>query len=243
MDLTESYKKVFPEDVLERYTFEETRSAAAVLAHTNAEEFDHLVTALREFELIPRDVIEPGKNESKIAARLNESFRSRGWREGQYNLKISSLLRLMPYKPAGEKKAIEIESEVESAGYKVDNIRSTVALDVEWNAKDGNLDRDVAAYRSLYDAGFISVGVIVTRTTDDLRALGALYDRPKFLGTTTTTNLPKLKQRMTRGDGGGCPMLAIAISAKCFDPDGDGHDEPEALAADRDQVQALTDGD
>ena len=43
----------------------------------------------------------------------------------------------------------------------MDNVHGGVALDVEWNAKDGNLDRDLAAYRSLYDVGIISAGVMI----------------------------------------------------------------------------------
>ena len=70
----------------------------------------------------------------------------------------------MPYRPAGETAVIVTSSLVSNEGYKVDNFKGRVALDLEWNAKDGNLDRDIGAYRALYDAGFIDVGVIVTRT-------------------------------------------------------------------------------
>ena len=63
------------------------------------------------------------------------------------------------------------ESEVVNEGYKVDNVKGRVALDVEWNAKDGNLDRDVGAYRALYDAGLIDGAVVLARTRDDLREL------------------------------------------------------------------------
>lgn len=75
----------------------------------------------------------------------------------------------MPYGPAGERDATVIESEVRNEGYKVDNVKGRVALDVEWNAKDGNLDRDVGAYRALYEAGIINGAAIITRTQADLR--------------------------------------------------------------------------
>lgn len=105
------------------------------------------------------------------------------------------------------------------AGYKLqDNVKSRVALDVEWNAKDGNLDRDIGAYRALYDSGIIDVGVIVTRTHTDLRDAAIKLD-PKStkFKTTTTTNLSKLEPRLTRGDAGGCPVLVIAITSRCLD--------------------------
>jgi Restriction endonuclease BglII len=217
MDLTTSYSRVFATGVTGRYELRETRSAAAVLQNTNPQEFADLVAVLTGFQLVADDVLLPGGNEGPVAKRLNQAFRGRGWREGQYDARLSSELRLMPYRPAGETKATVVTSEVLSTGYKVDNVKGGVALDVEWNAKDGNLDRDVAAYRSLYDAGIIAVGVMITRAQDDTRALSARLGGNRF-ATTTTTNLEKLEPRMTRGDAGGCPMLAIAITSRCMTP-------------------------
>ena len=102
-----------------------------------------------------------------------------------------------------------------------------MALDVEWNAKDGNLDRDIGAYRSLYDAALIDVGVLVTRTLvlrDLGRRLGiesgmSVVQARRILGTTTTTNREKLLPRMTRGDAGGCPLLAVFICTATYIPD------------------------
>lgn len=120
-----------------------------------------------------------------------------------------------------------IVTETRNEGYKVDNFRDRVALDVEWNAKDGNLDRDIGAYRALYDAALIDVGVLNTRTMD-LRDLGrqlaldagmTIEQAKPILTTTTTTNREKLLPRMTRGDAGGCPMLAVFICAATHTPD------------------------
>lgn len=137
--------------------------------------------------------------------------------EARHDTKVTSILIKQPYRDAGELQTEELTYEVLNEGYKIDNVKARVALDVEWNAKDGNLDRDLAAYRALYEAGIIDVGVIITRTQADLReaALGLDPASTKFQ-TTTTTNLTKLKPRLTRGDAGGCPILAIAITAKCI---------------------------
>ncbi len=218
MDLTDSYLQVFPKDVLQRYDMREVRNASAVVANTNPVEFRDFVAVLRDFALTKDDVLKPGKNEGQIAKRLNSAFRDAGWREGRHDTKITSLLRLMPYKPSGEKTARVVETEVVNEGYKVDNVKGGVALDVEWNAKDGNLDRDVSAYRALYEAGIIAAGIVLTRTMSDLRELGQKLGRPRFLATTTTTNLGKLEPRLTRGDAGGCPLLAVAITARCYQP-------------------------
>ena len=215
MDLTESYKDVIPADVLECFDWRETRNAAQILANTNKDEFRQILNVLAGFELSTGDIVDPGGSKSEVAKRLDETFRKSGWREGRHDTKVISVLTVMPYRAGGEKKKIVIEKEALSEGYKVDNVKGRVALDVEWHAKDGNLDRDIGAYRALYDAAIIDVGVIITRSHKDIRALAIRLGREKGFNTTTTTNLEKLEPRMTRGDAGGCPILAIAITDRC----------------------------
>ena len=215
MDLTSSYNNTFPPAIVKRYDWCETRSAAAVFQNTNPREFVDLISVLRAFRLDPQDILKAGGNKGTVARRLDRAFRDLGWREGRYDARLSSELRLMPYRKVGEKKARVTITETLSEGYKVDNVSGGVALDVEWNAKDGNLDRDLAAYRSLYDAGIISVGVVITRAHVNIRALSVKLGRDAFK-TTTTTNIEKLLPRLTRGDAGGCPVLCIAITDRCL---------------------------
>ena len=151
---------------------------------------------------------------------------------------VTSRLQVQGWAPAGEHGVTVRESEVVNEGYKVDNVKGRVALDVEWNAKDGNLDRDVGAYRALYDAGLIDGAVVLTRTHDDLRELARDLARAagrsdeqvrSRLSTSTTTHLGKLESRMSRGDAGGCPLLAVAISRRCWRAGDDETDpRPEA---------------
>jgi hypothetical protein len=218
MELSDSYLRVFPQKIVAKYDWLETRKAAAVFANTNPAEFSELTKVLDAFDLLRQDILAAGKNEGPIAKKLNKAFRDRGWREGQWDGHMSSELRLMPYKDAGEKAPRVFTSSVFSSGYKVDNVKVGVAIDVEWNAKDGNLDRDLAAYRALYEAGVISVGVIITRAHQDTRDLCIRLGHPDGLKTSTTTNLEKLEPRLTRGDSGGCPLLAVAITSRCLSP-------------------------
>lgn len=227
MELTGSWSTALPAAVAERYELRETRNAAAVLGATCPDEVHEICAVLTGFTLTTTDLVEAGGNESRLAARLNTAFRERGWREGRVDTVVTSRLQVQPWHPAGELGVTVRESEVFNEGYKVDNVKGRVALDVEWNAKDGNLDRDIGAYRALYDAGLIDGAVLLTRTHDDLRELARELARAagrsddevrSRLSTSTTTHLGKLESRMTRGDAGGCPVLAVAISRRCWDP-------------------------
>jgi hypothetical protein len=226
MDLTDSYLNVVPEAVKARYELAETRNAAAILAATNPGAYAHLIHVLSGFQLLTSDLTTAGGQESPLAHRLNREFRVRGWREARVDTKVQLVLRPMPFAEAGESSASVSTRESLNEGYKVDNILDRVALDLEWNAKDGNLDRDVAAYRALYDAGLIDVGILVTRTMGDLRDLARRVrleagmsetEAKKMLGTTTTTNLTKLLPRLQRGDAGGCPVLTVAICERTWE--------------------------
>jgi len=225
MDLTTSFEEAVPADVFVRYDFFETRKAAAILKATNQQAFSEVIEILRHFVLVDDDLILAGGEESGLAKRLNYEFRERGWREGRVDTTIKLVLRLMPFADAGETSPHIEESGVTNEGYKVDNVKDRIAMDLEWNAKDGNLDRDLAAYRALYDAGLIDGAILVTRTIDDLRELGyqvrikAGFDEKaarNVLSTSTTTNTKKLIPRLQRGDAGGCPILVAAICRRTW---------------------------
>ncbi len=171
---------------------------------------------LRDFRLIATDITNPGGSESAVPIRLNKAFRDKGWREAAYDTHVRSVVRIRPYAP-GEV-ATERETQSIALGYLVDNVRDRIALDVEWHAKDGNLDRDVSAYRAFYEGALIDGGVILTRSFSSIRALSIELGREKGFATTTTTTIEKLTDRLARGDGGGCPILGIAITRATYAP-------------------------
>jgi hypothetical protein len=216
VDLSASYQTAVPADVVARYDWSETRNAASIIRHTNPTEFDDIVGVLRHFRLeTARDLVPPGGNQSLTAAHLNRAFRRLGWREGDYGVRLTSDLRLKPFAAAGETEVQRTVSEVFSRSYLVDNVKARVAVDVEWHAKDGNLDRDIAAYRALYDAGIIDGAAMVTMTREDLRTMAVGIDpSTKKFSTSTTTNLTKVIPRLIRGDGGGCPILIVSICGR-----------------------------
>lgn len=217
MVLTKSYRKAFRAETVARYLWLETRHASAILSSLSPVEFADIAAVLDGFAIdVDNDLGKAGGNQSEAAERLNEAFRGRGWREGSVKLELLAKINL---KAHGDTPSQESESLALAPSYLIDNLKGQVAVDVEWHAKDGNLDRDIAAYRALYEAGCIVAAVVITTSREELRrwaieAHGS--SRPdgkrntKF-GTSTVTSIEKALPKLSRGDGGGCPILIVGI--------------------------------
>lgn len=241
MQLTESWRTVLPQSLQDRYDIVETRNAAAVMRVTTPEAFEDMIQVLDGFALTLDKLTTPGGNKSVIAKELDNTFRRRGWREAKFDQDLTTTLTIYRWTDSPTPEQTRKTTSTNSyGGHKVDNVLGRAALDVEWNPKDGNLDRDFANYVSLHEGGVIDVGVIVTRVGDALRTMvrdlvsevkhvpysadavewtermRKLADDP--LGTTTTANFGKLVPRLERGDGRGCPVLAIAITERTYTP-------------------------
>lgn len=216
VELTDSFRRVVPADLLGRYEWMETRQAAAILQATNPQHFKDIVDVLRAFALYDADILVPGGNRSQVPIRLDSAFAEHGWHAVRVNTRYSleGVRKVSPTARAFTERFIT--SSVENEGFEVDNFKGRVALDVEWNGKDGALDRDLSAYRALYEVGLIDAALIITRDHRGIRTLAGVdlesEDAFRRLGTSTTTNMEKLEPRLTRGDAGGCPVLAIGIS-------------------------------
>lgn len=204
-----------------RWAFLETSSAAAVLRSVCPAEWQDILEVLATFSLEPSHWLKKGGNRGDIAKIIDGMFAERGWREIRVDLATQGVLK----SKAG--KEVERLDEVYQEGYLVDNFKGRVALDVEWNAKDGNLDRDLSAYRAWHEAGVISGAVLITQDRIALKELAerlwAEYQQslpvdrrnPKLpidLGTSTTTNLEKAALRVRRGVMGTCPLLIVAAT-------------------------------
>lgn len=217
---------VLPAAARDHWEFMETNSAAAVMQAVCPEEWADIVHVLSTYRLSAEHWLKPGGNRGDIAAQIDGMFSARGWREARLDLETKGILYAKDGTPIGTLPPVHQE------GYLVDNYKGRVVLDVEWNAKDGNLDRDLASYRSWHEAGVISAGVIVTK---DRLALLSLARRlwsefeatlpeasrtgrlPIDLTTSTTTTFDKAQMRVRRGVMGTCPLLVIAASEKTWD--------------------------
>jgi len=204
-----------------RWSFLETSSAAAVLRSVCPDEWADIIHVLKSFSLDPHHWLKAGGNRGDIAKIIDGMFAERGWREIRVDLVTQGVLL------SKSGKEVERLDEVCQEGYLVDNFKGRVALDVEWNAKDGNLDRDVSAYRARHEAGVISAAVLITQDRIALKELaGRLWDDyqitvpenqrnsklPIDLGTSTRTNLEKAVLHVRRGVMGTCPLLIVAAT-------------------------------
>lgn len=211
MDLTSSYEQAIPAPLRGRYEWLEVRNAAAVLRASNPAEFQDITAVLDDFKLDEqRDLVAAGGNETQAAALLNTAFRDRGWREADFNTRIHARLTKKAW--SNETAPTVVETEAETSSFLIDNVKGRVAVDVEWHAKEGHLDRDLAAYRSLYQEAHIDAAVIITVLRGELRRRAREIDATstKFQ-TSTTTSIEKAKPKLIRGDGGGCPVLVAGV--------------------------------
>ena len=212
---------VLPPAVRDRWEFLETSSAAAVLRSVCPDEWRDIINVLANFALDPPFWLKAGGNRGDVARQIDEMFAQRGWQERRVDLHTQGILYAKNNVEVGRLPVVMQE------GYLVDNFKGRVALDVEWNAKDGNLDRDLSAYRAWHEAGVISAAVLITQDRLSLKELAdqlwqdhqatlpIAQRNPKLpidLNTSTTTNLDKAALRVRRGVMGTCPLLVVAAA-------------------------------
>lgn len=212
---------ILPAATRARWKFIETNSAAAVMKAVCPKEWAEIVNVLTSYSIDPKSWLRPGGNRGDIPEQIDELFAQNGWQETRLDMETRGILLNRDGVQVGQLPPNYQE------GYLVDNFKNRIVVDVEWNAKDGNLDRDLAAYRSWYEAGLISAGVIITKDrlplfrlakrlwNDYQLTLPAAQRNPRLpidLKTSTTTTFDKAELRMRRGVMGGCPVLVIAAS-------------------------------
>lgn len=190
-----------PEDIAARYDMREWRNGFAILAATRPTEWAEILDLLRSFVLLRSDIVKPGKSKSDIAKKIDGHFTSLGWREKQFQTKITV-----------------DDQTYDAPTHKVDCYKNRVALEVEWNNKDPFFDRDLNNFRLLFDLRAIDVGVIITRGSN-LQNIFNKLGKGESYGN-STTHLEKLIPRLEGGGGGGCPVVAIAIRKEAYVNDG-----------------------
>jgi len=187
-----------PLDLKQRYRFKEWNHAMAILACDFREQWDDLLDCLGDFSLKKSSIIISGGGRSQIPQQMDGFLNARGWKEHQFDIGI---------RVDGQ--------EIEVPTHKIDNFKNGVAVEVEWNNKTEFYDRDLNNFRLLHQLRVVSVGVIITRPSE----LQGIFDN-LGIGTkygTSTTHWDKLVPKIDGGGAGGCPVLAVGISPKCYD--------------------------
>lgn len=127
------------------------------------EEWADITDVLGSFSFSANLLLRAGGNNSEMAETLNRALRERGWKECAYELETKGRIT---FRESGVPD--EDLGTMSEASYWVDNRKGRVLVDIEWNAKDGNLDRDLAAYRAWHEAGLIDAAMIITKHREDL---------------------------------------------------------------------------
>ena len=190
---------LIPASLHAKYQVAEYDHACAILARDFPIEFQDILDCLGAFVLKKSAILTPGGGRSPISIALDSFLRQRGWQEKVFSIEISV-----------DGQAIPVPT------HKIDNVKNRVGLEVEWNNKTEFYDRDLNNFRLLKDLRVLSVGVIITRSSE----LQSLFDE---LGKGTsygnsTTHWDKLIPKVSGGGAGCCPLLLIGMGMNCYDP-------------------------
>lgn len=234
---TKTYLHTLPESILRKYEFLETGSAAQIASIVNPNAFRDILDVLDGFVLTSQLLLTKGGNRGPIPRLIDGAFEQRGWAEARVDLFKRAFLfpsqnaATVENDPLGSRADKFLISQTYQKGYAVDNVKERIAVDVEWNPKDGNLDRDFAAYRAWHEEGLIDAAFLITRIQEDTKHIARnawsefIDSHPQFekekqpvgYGTTTTANYEKARERVLRGDLGTCPILVVGIGEKTWD--------------------------
>jgi CRISPR-associated protein Csd2 len=206
--ISETWKKYIPEDIQQKYEIYDYKHAAAILYTEFPEHFSDVCTVLRNFTISKSDITSRGGNESNIPKKFSDILRPMGWEEKKLHARV-----------------IVDDNEISHDTHLVDYMKGRVAFDLEWNSKDQTYDRDLYAFKSFFDYDKLSLGILVTRSTDlniyftDLGTYVAEDGtEKKYMAKygASATQMGKLLPRLEAGRNGGCPILVFGITRKAI---------------------------
>lgn len=208
--MEEQWKQLIPSSIAHKYEFYNFNSALEILTQSYPEEFKEIVYTLEAFEIQIEDILEKGGNESQIPKKLSNLLRPMDWKE----IEISGdlVVRLLEGK---KRKEVYKEFSLKEfiSGHKIDYVKGNVAIDMEWNSKDQTFDRDLYAFRTFYECGVITCGVIITRSEELNHVFGRLGTGIKQKYGASTTWMGKLLPRIHARRHGGCPLLVVGLTS------------------------------
>lgn len=189
--------EIFEKQLLEMYEIYDFHHACAILSSDFQEQLEEIVDVLKDFRLLREDIVTRGGRKSPIANRIDSAFSDLGWEEKGYETSVTI-------------NGIEEKTPT----HKFDCVKGRVALEIQWNNKDPFFDRDLRNFRNLFEKGAISVGVLITRSSE-LQEIFKILDKGDSYGA-STTHMNKLMDRIDNRGAGGCPLLVIGISPLAY---------------------------
>lgn len=215
-------KKYVGTELFDKYEFYNYNHALEILTEAYPTEWNDFATFLKSFSIRLSELEESGGNESIVPKKLKDNLYPRRWR----SVRISGDLHIQFFEKVPDQRRYETDpykEEVVSGfldGRNIDFLKNRVALICEWNSKDSIFDRDLQAVRAFYDANIISAAILITRGRDFNEALeGKTYstgEQVRKYGSSSTW-IDKLIPRLDSRQNGGCPVLAVGITSKCFE--------------------------
>lgn len=197
--------KYIPFELIKLYEIHDYKHAAAILSQEFPREHEDVCNALLRFRFSEKDIIVGGGSESHIPKIMSNILRPLGWSEKNLYAELSVY-------EVKDKKSKIFKGSLSHGSHKVDYVKGRVAFDLEWNSKDQTFDRDLYAFRAFFEYNAISVGIIVTRSTELNTTFNQLGIRQKYGA--STTQMDKLIPRLEAGRNGGCPILVFGITSK-----------------------------
>ena len=203
------WKEQIPISLLAKYEIHNFNHAVEVLSQAYANEYAQIIAALEDLTLSVADIVAGGGNESAIPKKLSAYLHPLEWQE----VKITGDL-LVKLRHRNPLQITELTIKDFIDGHNIDYVKNRVAVDMEWNSKDQTFDRDLYAFRTFYECGIISCGVIITRSEQLNPVFAKLGVKQKYGASTTW--MGKLIPRISAGRHGGCPIMVVGITPKAI---------------------------
>ncbi|MGQ0676516.1 MAG: BglII/BstYI family type II restriction endonuclease [Rhodospirillales bacterium] len=195
-----SLAESIPRNIRRLWEVHEWRHAGAILANQFPDEWDDILNVMCTFALTKSDIAVGGGNKSKVSRKIESVLFERGWTEKSFDTNI----------------VVDGEPHP-SPTHSIDCFKNRIGLEIEWNNKDPFYDRDLNNFRLLHQLDIMSVGVIVTRSTE-LQDIFDKLGRGSSYGA-STTHISKLLPKIEGGGAGGCPILVLGITKKLYRED------------------------
>lgn len=211
---------LFPQSIQDDYEILEYRNGISILKHAYPNEWRDLIDLLDSFVLKQSEILTPGGRKSSIADKLDGFLYDRGWNETEFDVDIRlrefAFVRETDHRGRSRiNQNLKHDVTLEVPTHKIDCFKNKVAIEVEWNNKDPFFDRDLNNFRLLFDLDAIAVGVIITRSSE-LQSIFNDLGKGDSYGA-STTHMGKLESKLFGKGSGGCPVIAIGITASVYD--------------------------